>query len=298
MKNIFLTKPMKIAITGMHGFIGSRISQLLSQDFELVSLGRSEEVDITKSETVENAIARSNADIILHLAAYTNVDEAEKQKLQGETSEAWLVNVVGAENVAKAAAHTNKKLIHVSTDMVFGAVEQDYYHEADSPSPVNFYGETKYKGEKKALESGAEVVILRPAYPYTFKAEKGDFVRAFIKLFKAGNPFSSVADGYYAPTYIDDIALVIKTIVEKNLTGVIHATSGEKLSGFEIAQKIADKLGFDRNLVSPTTREAFFKDRAPRAKNTTLYNDTLNRLGIKLHSLDEALEEIPQELLA
>lgn len=289
---------MTIAVSGSNGFIGGKITPLLQRKHKIIPLLREEGFDITNQDVVMDSISQINCEIILHLAAYTNVDEAEKQKIYGQDSEVWKTNVQGSANIAQAAKKFDKKLIYISTDMVFGKNEQDSYHEKDNPSPVNFYGETKLEGEKLIKNIISDATILRIAYPYTFNAEKGDYVRLFIRLLKEGKPFSSVADCYYTPTYIDDIATVINVIIERNLTGVIHGTSGEKLSGFEIAQKIADKLGFDKNLVSPTTRAEFFKDRAPRAKNTALFNDTLNQLGIKLHTLEEALDEIPQELLA
>jgi dTDP-4-dehydrorhamnose reductase len=289
---------MTIAVSGSNGFIGGKITPLLQRKHKIIPLLKEEGFDITNQDVVMDSISQSNCEIILHLAAYTNVDEAEKQKIYGQDSEVWKTNVQGSANIAQAAKKFDKKLIYISTDMVFGKNEQNFYHEKDNPSPVNFYGETKLEGEKLIKNILPDATILRIAYPYTFSAEKGDYVRLFIRLLKERKPFSSVADCYYTPTYIDDIATVINIIIERNLTGVIHGTSGEKLSGFEIAQKIAEKLGFDKNLVSPTTRAEFFKDRAPRAKNTALFNDTLNRVGIQLHTLEEALDEIPQELLA
>lgn len=289
---------MTIAVSGSNGFIGGKITPLLQKKHKIIPLLREEGFDITNETSVFDIISKINCEIILHLAAYTNVDEAEKQKIYGQDSEVWKTNVKGAANIAQAAKQLHKKLIYISTDMVFGKNEQDFYHEKDTPSPVNFYGQTKFEGEKQISNLLPDATILRIAYPYTFNAQKGDYVRLFIRLLKEGKPFSSVADCYYTPTYIDDIATVINIIIERNLTGVIHGTSGEKLSGFEIAKKISEKLGFDKNLVSPTTRAEFFKERAPRAKNTSLFNDTLNQLGIKLHTLDEALEEIPPELLA
>lgn len=289
---------MTIAVSGSNGFIGGKITPLLQKKHKIIPLLREDGFDITNETSVFDSISKINCEIILHLAAYTNVDEAEKQKIYGQDSEVWKTNVNGSANIAQAAKKFGKKLIYISTDMVFGKNEQDFYHEKDTPSPVNFYGETKLEGEKIIRNILPHATILRIAYPYTFNAEKGDYVRLFIRLLKERKPFSSVADCYYTPTYIDDIATVINIIIERNLTGIIHGTSGEKLSGFEIAQRIAEKLGFDKNLVSPTTRAEFFKDRAPRAKNTSLFNDTLNQLGIKLHTLEEALDEIPQELLA
>lgn len=288
---------MNIAVTGYHGFIGSKLAELLSVQHQLFPMGKQENVDITKPDTIQRALEKTNTDIILHLAAYTNVDEAEKQKSMGKNSPAYQTNVIGAQNIARAAKQHGKKLIHISTDMVFGGIEQDFYHEKDMPFPVNFYGMTKFEGEQNVLASNNEAAVLRIAYPYTFLAVKRDYVRIFIQYFKEKKAFSSVADCFYTPTYIDDIATSLSVILEKNLSGILHGTSEEKLSGYEIAQKIADKFGFDKSLVTPTTRQDFFKDRAPRSKNTALANDTLHSLGIQLHTLAQALDEFPKELL-
>lgn len=288
---------MRIGITGIHGLIGSKIAPLLAKKHTLIPLSKREGFDLLNEKSVLQGIEQNDLHYVLHLAAYTNVDEAEKQKALLLESEAWKINVLGARYVAQATSRKNIKLIHVSTDMVFGKDEKDFFDEKSTPAPVNFYGLTKYEGEKEAQKNNSSSAIVRIAYPYTFSAEKKDYVRVFLGYLKENKSFSSVADCFYTPTYIEDIAISIDAIIENDITGIIHSTSGEKLSGFEIAQIIAEKFKFDKNLVSKTTRKEFFKDRAPRAYNTALENTVLNKYGVKLHTLNETLSFMPKELL-
>jgi dTDP-4-dehydrorhamnose reductase len=287
---------MKLAITGATGFVFSKLRQILSKKHQLFLMGYDEGIDIVNKNVIEEAISSTAAETILHFAAYTNVDEAERQKKLGEYSPVWKINVQGTENIAKYAKKYNKKLIHISTDMVFGGIEQELYHEFDQPAPINYYGITKYEAEQKVLESEANATIIRIAFPYTWEAPKEDYSRLFIKLLKEGKHFNTVADMYFAPTYIEDIAIVLQLVLERKLTGIIHCASGEKLSGYTIARQLAEYLGYDISLVQKTTRAQFFKDKAPRSKNTTLHNDTLNSLNIKLRSLKETMKEIPDSL--
>src|SRR5438132_277690 len=117
---------MKILGTGLQGLIGSRIVELLSSSYTFENISRTTGVDISDNAQVTKAIEQSNAEIILHLAAKSDVDGCEKDKSLGIRGEAWQINVKGTENIAMACERLGKKLIFVSTDFVFNG-QKDIY---------------------------------------------------------------------------------------------------------------------------------------------------------------------------
>ena len=207
---------MKILGTGLTGLIGSRIQELLKDKYQFENLSLTTSVDVTDSEKILSLITSSNASLVLHLAAKTDVDGCQKDKekdikilryediKERETAwvkekTAWGVNVIGTKNVINACARSGKKLIYVSTDFVFDGKKEKPYGEEDAPSPINWYGQTKYEGEKLVASSSLSWVILRLAYPYRANFQKRDFARVLIDRLKNGEKVSLITDHIMTP---------------------------------------------------------------------------------------------------
>lgn len=281
----------KILGTGLTGLVGSRIVSLLS-DFEFTSISRASGVDITDYNSLERAIIQFDGDFVLHMAAKADVDGCEADKALGESGDAWKINVLGTQNIANLCKKYSKKLIYISTDFVFDGEKPvgEFYTEDDVPRAINWYGQTKLDGEKKVQESGADFVILRIAYPYgVSSAEKKDFVRIIGARLKEGKEIRGVTDHIMCPTFIDDIAQGLRACIEKKAQGIYHLVGGTALSPYEAALLIAKKVGADSSLVSTTTREEYFKDKAKRPLNLYLNNGKIKTLGISLKSFEEGL---------
>jgi dTDP-4-dehydrorhamnose reductase len=284
----------KIIGIGLGGLVGSRISEILSPEFEFIPLSISEGIDITKPETLTEIKEYSEANFILHLAAKADVDGD-----LGEEGEAWKINVQGTANVAEIARETGKKIIYISTDFVFDGTkpEGEFYVETDNPNPLNWYAETKYQGEVKVEESGADYIILRIAYPYRAAYElKPDFMRAIKKRLEDNLPVAAVTDHIFCPTLIDDIAIAIGALVKNDAKGIYHAVGSEPISPYDAVIQIAETFNLDKSLISKTTREEFFKDRAKRPFNVALKNDKIEQLGVKMKGFSEGLHIVKSQL--
>ncbi len=275
---------MKILVTGGSGLVGSRILELLKDKYDFDSSTE----DITQKDSIQNHIEISNAQIVLHLAAKTHVDGCEGDKDLGEQGEAWKINVEGTKNVAEACSKLKKKLIYVSTDFVFDG-EKESYVEEDTPNPINWYGRTKYEGELAVQKSQAEYIIARIAYPYRTTFIRTDFIRSLIEKFKKGENLTMVTDHIMVPTFIDDIAFAIDSLIQKDQKGVFHITGSQPISPFDAAVLIADTFGFSKSMITKTTRSDYFKGRAKRGFHLNLRNDKISRLGIKMKTLQEGL---------
>ncbi|MBI3379778.1 NAD(P)-dependent oxidoreductase [Candidatus Gottesmanbacteria bacterium] len=288
---------MKIPIlgTGLSGLVGSRIMELLGDTFEFTDLSFATGIDITNSEQVVESFQNSSASIVLHMAAKTDVDACEDDKIFGEEGPAWLVNVIGTQNIVEAAKKFNKRLVYISTDFVFDGT-QDSYAEDDTVNPLNWYGYTKSEGEKLVKEAEIRFMIVRLSYPFrAYYKEKADFVRRIIEKAEKKEKLFALTDHIFTPTFIDDIASALDLILKKELQGVYHVVGGQSLTPHDAIHKILTKFGLATDVES-VTREVFFKNRAFRPRNLALKNDKITKLGIKMKSFDEGLSEIEKQI--
>jgi dTDP-4-dehydrorhamnose reductase len=291
---------MKILGTGLTGLVGSRIVELLEDKYEFENLNGSAGTDITNNQSVKSLFEKSNAQVVLHLAAKTNVDECEKDQALGQNGETWKINVEGTRNIADSCLKTNKKLIYVSTDFVFDGENPPVggYSENDPTGPVNWYAQTKYEGEKIVEQLKIPWIIARVAYPYRAqsKSTKSDFFRIVLNRLKKDEPILAVDDHVFTPTFIDDIAFAVNTLIEKNSQGIFHIVGSQSLTPFDAANLIADKSGLAKSKINATTRSEFFKNRAPRPFQLALNNDKITELGVRMRTFEEGLNEILKQL--
>lgn len=284
--------------TGLNGLIGSRVVELLQDKYEFENLSRSTGVDITNQEQVAKKITESKAPIVLHIAAKTDVDGCEKDKEAGKEGEAWKVNVEATRYIAEAAKQSGKKLIYMSTDFIFDGenTPENGYTEEEDPYPVNWYAETKYRGEEAVQESGVANIIVRIDYPYRVSFDqKKDWVRAIIARLASGQKVMGVVDNIMTPTFIDDIAVALDVLIKKDVTGIYHVVGSDSMSPYDAAMMIAQELGFDEQLVEKTTRFDFFKDRAERPFNLTTNNAKIEALGVKMKTFQQGLREFKKQ---
>ncbi|MBI2032935.1 MAG: SDR family oxidoreductase [Candidatus Levybacteria bacterium] len=287
---------MRILGTGLTGLVGSRITELLKDTFEFENISLDTGVNITEKDSVLRAITSSTASIVVHLAAKADVDGCEKDKLLGKEGDAWKINVKGTQHVVDACRLGGKQIIYISTDFVFDG-EKEEYSEEDAPSPINWYAQTKYEGEKIVQGSDTPWLIIRIAYPYRSSFERKDFVRAVASRLKNGQEVTMVKDHIMTPTFIDDIAKALHLLIEKNATGIFHVVGSQWVSPYDGALLIAKTYGFDTGLVQETTRAQYFTNRAPRPFRLALKNDKLRRLGVPMLPFSEGLASIKDSIV-
>jgi dTDP-4-dehydrorhamnose reductase len=293
-----MNKPQVIGI-GLNGLVGSRITEHLADKIDFIPMGISNGIDITKPETLSAIGDFPNSNFVLLLAAKADVDGCEKDKEAKEKGEAWRVNVEGSKNVAEVAKKTGKKIIYISTDFVFDGEKPigGNYTEEDIPNPINWYGQTKFEGEKVVEESGADFLVIRLAYPFRKEFEaKADFVRFIKNRLNDGIQTKIVTDHIFCPTYIDDFAIAIEKLIKEDASGIYHVVGGEAITPYEAAQAIANVFNLDKSLILKTTRGEFFKDRAPRPFNLALSNAKIEELGVKMKGFEESLQFIKSEI--
>lgn len=303
----------KIFGIGATGLIGSKVSQLLKENFEIDNLSTETGFDIRNPQTVERIIGNDKYhSIVIQFAAKTDVDGCELDKeideemlLKGEKEQenffqnnatAWAINVYGTKNVIEACKKGNKKLIYISTDYVFDGKNppEGGYKEDDETSPEGWYGTTKLEGENLVRDSGIDYLILRTSFPFRLDEFPGkkDFYHIFLDLLQKGDPFKVIADAKVTPTYIDDFSEALKILIEKEANEIFHIVGSQSLTAYEAVQLMADKLGFNKDLIGKNYLEDFYKGRAPRPKFSVLNNSKISGLGVKMRRFDEIINSL------
>jgi dTDP-4-dehydrorhamnose reductase len=280
-----LNNMLKIALTGADGLVGSRIIELLDQDFEFIPLPQNS-MDITNKEQVDNALKNLNYDIFFHLAAYTNVSGAETNR-----DLAFKINRDGTKNVFEAVSQKQKKFIYVSTDFVFDGTNPPYFEDSQ-PNPTSVYASSKYEGEKIVKD---QAMIVRIAYPYRTSFElKKDFFRTFKFYLENNKPLLTIADSLMTPTFIDDIAFGLKHLFNNFSPGIYHLVGTNSLSPYEAAILVAKTFNLDQKLIGKTTYEEYVKGKAALPKLADIKSRKNN--FYKMKTFEEGLEEIKKKL--
>lgn len=249
---------LKIALTGSTGLVGSRIIQLLSNDFQFIPLSH-KEFDIINKTQVSSVLSDLEYDIFLHLAAFTNVDGAETSK-----DIAYKINADGTKNIFDAVSLKNKKFIYISTDFVFDG-KNPSYNEDSIPNPISVYGASKFEGEKIVKD---KAMIVRISYPYRLDdfVGKKDFVKTIKDLLIQEKIIKMVTDSLITPTFTDDIAYGLKHLLNNYSPEIYHLVGAESLSPYDAGNRIARKYGLNEELIQPIEYDQYFSTKAKRPK--------------------------------
>jgi dTDP-4-dehydrorhamnose reductase len=253
----------ELVILGAEGQVGRALArEARLRGIPHAALGRYE-CDITEPDPVAGAIA--GAQLVVNCAAYTAVDRAET-----EERAAYLVNAIGAGNVAEKCAWAGVPLIHISTDYVFDGESQRPYRETDIPRPLNAYGRSKLGGEEKVLASQSAHLILRTSWIFSDCGQ--NFVATILRLARTEPQLRVVDDQVGGPTGADDIAKAIMGMAARcrqpdfNAWGTYHFAGAPSVSWYEFARAI---VGEDGPPIIPIPSQDFPRP-ARRPRNSVL----------------------------
>jgi len=241
---------------------------------------------------VQQQVAFTAPDLVINAAAFTRVDECER-----EQERAFRVNALGPRNLGLACKRWDIPFIHISTNYVFDGLKGAPYKEDDAPRPVNSYGITKLAGEQYLQYVWEKHFIVRVSglFGLTPSRMKGtNFVEAMLRLGAKGNPLRIVCDESLSPTYTRDAAGIIRRLAAGDAYGIYHLTNQGGCTWLEFAREIFQQADMSVTL-EPVTAKAYGAP-ARRPPNSCLENDRLRRLGIEPpRPWPEALKEYIQE---
>lgn len=282
----------KIVVFGGSGLVGSKFLQLNSQRFEIYAPTH-QQLDLLDEQEVFKFLKPIDAQVVLNLVGFTNVDAAEEE-IGNKEGNCFKLNVLVPKNLASACVVTKKHLIHVSTDYVFeGTLTYRPYKEEDKTHPLNWYGKTKLAGEQEVLGIGTNRTIARIEMPYAAKFEKkSDFARYFYNELKSGNPIRAVKDQKITPIFVMDLVKALRLVIENPTPGIIHLASKNSTTPFEFAKKIAKFFKFDEELIRAVEFSSFNLTRkASRPQHSWMSVEKFEKIYGKgiLRTVDEAL---------
>lgn len=286
---------MKYFITGAGGQLGYDIKrELLARGVAETEIAapRAAEMDITDVRAVENYVENFHPDVIIHCAAYTNVDGAES-----DAEACRQVNVEGTSNLVKAAAKIGAKIIYISTDYVFDGEHPEPYEINYPTSPQSVYGRSKRDGEL-AVQEYPKHFIVRTAWVFGINGH--NFVKTMLKVANSRAEVSVVDDQIGSPTYTVDLAKFLVDLSESDKYGTYHATNEGFCSWAEFTEEIYRNADVDTKVKKVTTEEYAEIAGHPQAKRphySKLSKDSIEQNGFaRLPSWQDATKRYIAEL--
>lgn len=277
---------MRALITGADGQLARELVATAPAEVQLRAVTHNQ-CDITEPRILEKVFEAFRPDIVINTAAYTAVDAAEENE-----ELAFLVNALGAENVAKATDLVGARLIHISTDYVFDGLSTTPYPPDASTNPANVYGASKLQGEKLTMSAAPRAAIVRSGWLYSTTGN--NFLVSILHALRDSRPLSVVADQKGCPTSAREFALTIWRIPDVALQGIYHWANLGSASWYDFAREIAHVgqqlgiLGAEAEIRPVTTAE--FGRRAARPLYSVLDTTKLaEALAMQPSAWQEAL---------
>ncbi len=262
---------MRILLTGGSGLLGKSLRRrFLRTEHELFAPPHAE-LDVTDARAAEACVAALRPDAVLHCAAYSQVDRAEREEALCRR-----INVQGTENLARACAARGCYLLYISTDYVFDGEKPAPYETDDPKAPLSAYGRSKADGEDAVLRFEGNCVLRTS---WLFGREGRHFPAAILRLGRERGSLRVVDDQVGSPTWAEDLAETILAACEARVPGILHATNEGACSWAEFARAILAGAGC-RCAVEPISAEEYGAA-ARRPKNSRLSKASLDRAGLK-----------------
>jgi dTDP-4-dehydrorhamnose reductase len=280
----------RILITGSSGLVGTYFCNLTalkkyhvytSFHSEPTNFGNSLELDLSKSmECFKQILHEVEPDIVVHLAAMTNVDQCETERDAADR-----VNHLSVKELSSYLLNGKERFVlYVSTDYVFDG-EKGNYTEEDYTNPINWYGMTKLLGERELLECKSRSwCIARTSTPFGVHANKLSFPVFVVKNLSRGHEIRVLVDQITSPTYALNLAEMLLDILDRKVCGIIHLSGSSQISRFEQALQIASVYSLDKDLIKPASMsEMNWQARRPKdsSLNITKASNILTKKPIE-----------------
>lgn len=240
-----------------------------------------EELDITDRENVKTVFTREKPDVVIHCAAYSNVDQAEHER-----ERCFHVNIDGTATIADFCAENKIHMIYISSDYVFDGKKEGPYEITDAVHPLSVYGSSKAKGEQLVLSANPLNAVLRISW--LFGDSGGNFVETMLRLAEREKKIRVVADQTGSPTYTEDLADLLMQMAERKCSGIFHATNEGTCTWAEFAKSIVSYTGKQVEIIPISSLE--YGAEAARPKNSILSKASLDAAGLnRLPRWEDAL---------
>jgi len=268
--------------------LGQELVKVFQKDWIVVATD-THNLDITNKKQVREVIKEERPNLVIHCAAWTNVDAAAENP-EG----AMKVNGEGTKNICEAAKKVGAKVGYISTNEVFDGRKKTPYTEDDEPNPINAYGESKVAGEQYCQEIlGEDCLIVRSSWLYG-PVSKNNFPSKILKKAEEQGFLKVTSDEVAVPTYAPDLAKGIKELVKKGAGGIFHLVNEGQASRYDWAKQIIQ----EKNLnvpIEPISLGDFQRPSKP-PKYSALANTKAKKIGVVLRDWRAACKEYLQKI--
>jgi len=279
---------MRVVITGHKGQLGRQLVDAFA-GHEILGLDMPED-DITRP-AVSGRIADFRPDLVVHAAAYTDVDGCETNP-----DVAFGVNTIGTQNVAVGAARAGGAMLYISTNEVFDGTRRDLYQEWDAPNPLSTYARSKAAGEQAVRDlTGGRFYIARIAW--LFGPGGNNFITKILAGAEKYGALRVATDEFGNPTYAPDLAAALVQLTATHHYGIYHLTNAGFCSRFEFAREIMRLAGKPDLPITPILSADWPRPSRPPL-HAVLANTAADALGIALRPWQDAVAEYVDLLMA
>lgn len=277
---------MKCLVTGYNGQLGYDIvKELKKRNIECLGIDK-DELDLTKKDEVFDFVKKYNPNIIIHCAAYTQVDKAEENK-----ELCYDVNVNATKYLVNVCNEIGSKICYISTDYVFNGDIEGYHKVDEKTDPINYYGLTKYLGEEEVIKNEKHFIV---RISWVFGINGNNFIKTMLRLSETKDELNVVCDQIGSPTYTYDLAKLLVDMVSTDKYGTYHATNEDVCSWYEFAKYIFEINNVDIKVNEVLTKD--YKTLAKRPYNSKLDKSSLDNDFYRLPSWKDACKRYCLEL--
>ena len=281
---------MRLLVTGAGGQLGRDVVDVCTAAGDEVIACDHAALDVSDRDRALQVVVAAAPDAVIHAGAWTNVDGCET-----DPDRAFAVNALGTRHVAEAARMAGARVCYVSSDYVFDGRGDRPVNEWDDPNPLSVYGRSKLAGEAVL---GPDDIVVRTSW--VCGRHGRNFLRTILGRAAQGQGLTVVDDQHGCPTFTEDLAGMIRTLVVARRPGVFHVTNQGATTWFRFARDAVEVAGFDTDLVTPISTAQLQPPRpAPRPAYSVLDNAALRLSGVPLlPDHHEPLERLVKELVA
>jgi dTDP-4-dehydrorhamnose reductase len=294
-----------VLITGANGFVGQYLVPLLSKNYRVIATGKGQSrlvfshpnyqylsLDFTDKGAVAEALLQFQPSCIIHSGAMSKPDECELNK-----ERAFETNVQGTINLLEAAKAYKSFFLYLSSDFVFSGENEAYYTEEDEPAPVNYYGETKRLAEEAVKMYSFDWSIVRTVLVYGNPGVgRQNLLTSTAAALQRGEQLKIFNDQLRTPTYVEDLAKGIVSIVDRKANGIFHLSGKDERTPYQMVCEVADHLGLDTSLVEPVTADSFDQPARRPAKTRFDLAKAKKVLGYEAICFEEGLKKTFESL--
>lgn len=275
-----------LLVIGAKGMLGRDLMNILPSslpDDEIFGWDI-EEIDIQIEEDTVFKIEKLRPDIVINIAAYTDVDGCESDE-----EKAFAINAEGAKHAALAALKCRAKMVYLSTDYVFDGNKREPYLETDAPHPLNVYGRSKLKGEDYVQELSKDTLIIRTQWLYGKYGK--NFVSSILRQASEKRVLSIVNDQIGSPTYTVDLAKAIVVLIQYDARGIFHVANSDLCTWYTFGQAILKLWGMDKVKVIPISSKELGRPTIRPSYSVLNCQKLKKETGLTLRPWSEALKD-------